>query len=1116
MKRNTGTKLLALLLCANIGLVAPQVALAEDIDIFLGTSGGDTINPRVLIVLDNTSNWSRQSQGWPGGKAQGQSEVAAISSVINSFKINGGDPDSKKISAGLMEFVTDGNANDDGGFIRSHIRELTPANVNAFDAHLTTIGANINSPSEKRNSNTPYGNLMFDIYNYFAGANSYSGHATNATRADPEGYATPFSRFQSPLTADNTCGRSFVVFISNPNSSGPAADTVDNSNRLKAVNGGVLPPQIKLPNFTSKSVSTPGVVGTTASCHATPAAAASELNSFATACAAYTDGCKIGPATANDGATACATGTSKYQVIGTDTVITNVATTATTTDSKPYNADEWVRLMHDKGVPVPGTTSTRSKVTTYTIDVHNKQPSAEHTSLLLSMAKAGGGRYFKASSEKAIVDALREIMIEIQAVNSSFASTSLPVNATNRSQNLNQVFIGMFRPDPTSRPRWFGNLKRFQLIRSGADIKLADANGAEAINPLTGFLTPCAKSYWTRDSGAYWQNKGVSPDPAGACELNGISPYSDVADGPFVEKGGAAQAVREGNVGATATATQAVNRNMLTLTPTGFAAITPANTGLDADLVKWIRGEDVYDEKGTAEKTLTRSTIHGDVIHSRPQPVNYGGTETNPVISVYYGANDGALRAIDADTGVERWSFVPPEFFSRLTRIRDNTTRVHFPGIAPGFLPTPTRKDYFFDGSIGVYQNANNSKVWIFPSMRRGGRMLYGIDVTNKNTPVFKWRVGCPNLNNDTDCTTGMSGIGQTWSTPNAAFLKGFSATTPVLVVGGGYDKCEDADTATPACTSGKGGFVYVLNADTGALLKTFTTERAVASDIAMIDVTNDGSPDYAYAADTGGNVYRITFTNFATKIPSAAADWTIRKVAYTSGGGRKFLNAPAVVYSQNMIYLALGSGDREHPLRGDYAYDDVVNRFYVYRDSLAAGVGTAAQDLDAMADYTSNSSCDTAPILPDAGLAGWYMTLNGNGKGEQVVTSALIAAGMVTFSTNRPIPKLEGSCSTILGEARGYWVNLLNASGAIGVNGACGGRRSSTFVGGGMPATPVFAGSVSLGNGADKSLESVIVGAVQKDSDDRGGTNCTTCAGKVPVNVSLKRKRAYTSTKGQ
>ena len=62
--------------------------------------------------------------------------------------------------------------------------------------------------------------------------------------------------------------------------------------------------------------------------------------------------------------------------------------------------------MHDKGIPVAGTTI-RPSVTTYTIDVYNKQPNAQHTSLMLSMAKAGGGRYFAAKNEEAIIDALQ-------------------------------------------------------------------------------------------------------------------------------------------------------------------------------------------------------------------------------------------------------------------------------------------------------------------------------------------------------------------------------------------------------------------------------------------------------------------------------------------------------------------------------------------------------------------------------------------------------------------------------------------------------------------------------------------------------------------------------------
>ena len=143
----------------------------------------------------------------------------------------------------------------------------------------------------------------------------------------------------------------------------------------------------------------------------------------------------------------------------------------------------------------------------------------------------------------------------------------------------------------------------------------------------------------------------------------------------------------------------------------------------------------------------------------------------------------------------------------------------------------------------------------------------------------------------------------------------------------------------------------------------------------------------------------------------------------------------------------------------------------------LTAAIGTPATNLDAMTDYTTATDCSTTKILPNATTKGWYMDLNQYGQGEQVVTSALIASGMVTFSTNRPIPPDSASCSTSLGEARGYWVNLFNGSGAINVPGLCGGTRSSVFVGGGLPPSPVKASSVPIGGKA----VSVVLGAVQK-----------------------------------
>ncbi len=91
---------------------------AEDIDIFAGTTEANTSLPNVIFVLDNTSNWARQSQKWPGGVDQGQSEVRAIKAALASQV--------GKLNVGIMGYVTGGSAADtDAGYTRFNLQELT-------------------------------------------------------------------------------------------------------------------------------------------------------------------------------------------------------------------------------------------------------------------------------------------------------------------------------------------------------------------------------------------------------------------------------------------------------------------------------------------------------------------------------------------------------------------------------------------------------------------------------------------------------------------------------------------------------------------------------------------------------------------------------------------------------------------------------------------------------------------------------------------------------------------------------------------------------------------------------------------------------------------------------
>ena len=867
------------------------------------------------------------------------------------------------------------------------------------------------------------------------------------------------------------------------------------------------------------------LLGNSTLCYASGTDAVSSPQ-FSPTCSTYNGGCSSGAGTSIAGQ--CLTG-ARFMVTGNIVSTSITPTGGSTIPTDGANADEWARFLHQpKAKNIAQVTDTiKQSITTYTIDVFNAQQDAQRTALLQSMANAGGGKYFQAKSEAEILLALRKIIAQIQSVNSTFASASLPVNATNRTQSANQVFIGMFRPDPNAEPRWFGNLKQYAIGKINGALDLVDSRGNTATNPLTGFVDDCATSFWTTDSSNYWSSLlvPINPDPASNCPS--VAPtalYSDLPDGPTVEKGAAAEVLRKGNDPSATTPTNNVNRNILTVSGSALVTFSAATSGLsDAaanNIVGYTQGKDVNNDTGAGgpATSRTRPSIHGDVVHSRPLPINYGASG----VTVYYGANDGTYRAVDATNagaqGKERWALIGPEFFPKLQRLKDNQPLVSYPSVVALGLPS-LRKDYFFDGSTGLYQTGDNSRVWIYPTQRRGGRMLYALDVSNPaSNPTLLWRHGCPNLNDDSGCTTGgtsYAAIGQTWSTPNVAFIKGFSTTTPVLVVGGGYDGCEDEDTNSPSCGSAKGRVIYVINAQTGDIIRSFPTSRSVAADVSLVDVNNDGFVDYAYAADVGGSIYRIDFVDGPLTLASLGnVSWTSRKLAATTGGARKFQFTPAVFNNGTTTYLAIVSGDRERPLIANYPYTGpVLNRAYVYRDDLAELAVTPTVDLDgaSMLNLTDSTAatCDSASLLQavNANKKGWYMSLNANGRGEQGVTAAVIVGGMVTFSTNRPVA-LAQSCGSALGEARGYFVNLFNASGTIATanNAACGGNRSSVFPGGGLPPSPVF-GVVPI----DGVPTAVLIGAVQRD----GTTGSPIKPSKVTPPISQIRTRTYKSIKG-
>jgi type IV pilus assembly protein PilY1 len=703
-------------------------------------------------------------------------------------------------------------------------------------------------------------------------------------------------------------------------------------------------------------------------------------------------------------------------------------------------------------------------VVTYTIDV--SPPTTGQgpgwTALLKSMSTVSNGKYQAVTasggsvSVAAISKAISNDLSEIQAVNSVYAAVSLPASTNTQGSYLNQVYIGMFRPDPNANPRWMGNLKQYQMGFSGTALIMEDADGKSAINNQTGFITECARSFWTPTTvDTYW-----AFFPEGAClpPFGSSSSYyqnSNFPDGNVVEKGGEAYHLRS-----------STTRTMYTCPPTFSAcstsisnlpyfdtnnsAITPSLLGVATStqatsLIQYERGLDVLDENNNGITTAEMGpSVHGDVIHSHPTVINYG-TDTSPQVVAYYGGNDGAFRAVNGNQsgningvapGGEMWSFVPPEFWGAIQRLYNNSPVVTFPNItATGTQP----KSYGIDGPVTSLVSSNSA--WLYAPMRRGGRVVYAFDVSSPAVPRLKWKVGCPNnipepsgTIDDTGCTSGFTGMGQAWSSAKVIKAAGYGGGgSPLILMGGGYDTCEDNDPNT--CTSStKGNKVYVLDASSGTLLNTFSTTRAVVADVAIVPDAS-GQAVYGYVVDLGGNIYRITMGS------NSPGNWTMSQIASlgcatpaSCTANRKFMFAPDIVYQNGVYTLLLGSGDREKPLLYTAlgtpvgsVVNSVTNYFFAVEDnpnsstwlsSESGNCGSAILCLNSLLAINTST-----PATPSSLMAkkGWYLGLTAGT--EQVVTAAITIYGTVYFSTHQPAVPQALSCTSSLGTTRLYTV---------------------------------------------------------------------------------------------
>lgn len=648
--------------------------------------------------------------------------------------------------------------------------------------------------------------------------------------------------------------------------------------------------------------------------------------------------------------------------------------------------DDMAQYLHEADLSaLPG----KQTVTTYTIGFG---PEVVGSTFLEDVARKGGGRAYTAGNVNDLSAALQSIISEIQRSSATFASPTVSVNAFNRTQTNNELYVSVFKP--TNTARWPGNVKKYGLL----DGSIVDADGQSAVDPATGFFRDGIKSIW-----------------------------SAAPDGANVESGGAVSRMPEPDARRIFTYLAASGTRNLTSPANAFsdanALLTdavlrtdPAGAITREKLIAWLRGQDVTDANGNGNVAETLRHM-GDPLHARPAVVNYGGDTATPDARdsvLYVPTNDGFLHAIDAKTGRELWAFVPESLLGRLIDLyADHGVDARSYG-----LDGDVRVLKFDVNQDGIIDRAAGDRVWIYFGMRRGGRQYFALDVTDRNNPRLKFQLGPAEL----------PGIGETWSQPAIARVRINGAAQNgenlVLIFGGGYD---DAEENGGYVEDNSGHRIFMVDASSGELLWYAGGPRgAGAPDLALdrmrnsipgrvvvLDTNADGYADRMYAADLGGRVWRFDISNgnprntlvqggvFAKLGAGDNAD-------HSMANNRRFYSAPDVALIQrrgaNPYYsLAIGSGYRGHPLN-----TETQDRFYVLRDKNPFG-SMSAQDYvnfvpvtDAsLTDITANAGHSVVPL----GAPGWKLelTLNGGWSGEKVLNEALTVDGNVLFTSYQP-----------------------------------------------------------------------------------------------------------------
>ena len=618
-----------------------------------------------------------------------------------------------------------------------------------------------------------------------------------------------------------------------------------------------------------------------------------------------------------------------------------------------------------------------------------------HEKLPTTVGNFGEGGFYAASSTEDIIESITTFVNDLdQTLPSAPAGTiTIPSDPYRASNQLPYAYLPMLAPDVgSSASIWKGNLKKYNLDQG----TLFGDNGKLYKN-VAGDLSSTTRDIWQgldfKNSKGIVANNDISAGGFYAqlkTPKSGLNSVRKLYVEDYENKDATPKKpiLRELSVDASGnpvgfnslqdTIYTELNKRRL-LSFLGFKEAKYGNTKIDLTSPTNAKVDEL-----TLIQPNEEIRVLGGVVHSTPAAISYNATlDENGRITatrddyVLFGSMDGALHLADTKKGEEKIAVIPkvmladqPEALVENSMRADNKTGSPYFGVDAPWLVTT---DYEYDLKNKKVVGKN---LFAYGGLRMGGEAFYGIDISKVNDspsadPEMLFTITKDGLSSaavGASANTGFERLGQIWNKPTAAKIrlkKDDVNPTDVLLFGGGYDMAyENDEYVATSLLPAKGNAIYMINAKSGELLwsvsgmidntKGVGMFHSIVGEITVLDRDNDGLTDHIYAADLGGQVFRIDLQNartdkfgfeeitkFSAKPPirilDASAKVSEAKYAY------RFYERPVVSFYRResgpdngklFALVNVTSGNRSSPLSELRTDNKYANRVYGIIDS--------------------------------------------------------------------------------------------------------------------------------------------------------------------------------------